>query len=70
MGTKDKHIRLTEKAGEMITTRDRNNCPSERDFINEAIISYADRMEMRKLVSEFRELKRITEKLYKTVGWQ
>ena len=70
MGTKDKHIRLTEKAWEMITNRDRNKFPSERDFINEAIISYADRMEMRKLVSELRELKRITEKLYRTVGWQ
>ena len=32
MGTKDKHIRLTEKAWEMITNRDRNKFPSERDF--------------------------------------
>ena len=70
MATNDKHIRLSEKALELVTNRDRKRFPMEKDFINEAIVSYADRMEMRKLAGEFRDLKRITEKLYKTVGWQ
>ena len=53
----------------MIRNRDRKKFPLERDFINEAIISYADRIEMKELSREFRDLKKVTEKLYKTVGW-
>lgn len=70
MGTREKHIRITEKAWELIKNRDRKKFPSEKDFINEAIITYADRMEMKKLAGEFRELRKTTEKLYRTVGWQ
>lgn len=66
---REKHLRITEQAHEIIKNRDRNKFPLERDFINEAIISYANRIEMRELSKEFKALKKITEKLYKTVGW-
>ena len=67
--TIEKHFRITEQAHEMIRNRDRKKFPLERDFINEEIISYADRIEIRELSREFKALKKITEKLYKTVGW-
>ena len=67
--TREKHLRITEEAYELIRNRDRAKFPLEKDFINEAIISYADRIEMRELSKEFKDLKKITEKLYKTVGW-
>lgn len=67
--TREKHLRITEQAHEIIKNRDRNKFPFERDFINEAIISYADRIEIREFSREFKALKKITEKLYKTVGW-
>jgi len=67
--TIEKHLRITEEAYELIRNRDRKKFPLERDFINEAIITYADRIEMRELSKEFKDLKKITEKLYKTVGW-
>ena len=67
--TIEKHLRITEQAHEIIRNRDRKRFPLERDFINEAIISYADRIEIRELSREFKALKKITEKLYKTVGW-
>ena len=67
---REKHIRITEEAYELIRNRDRNRFPLERDFINEAIISYADRIEMKELSREFKDLKKITESLYNTFGWQ
>jgi len=67
---REKHMRITDQAWEAVKNRDRKQFPTERDFINEAILTYADRIEVRKLVSEFKELRKITEKLYKTVGWQ
>ena len=70
MAQREKHMRITDQAWEVVRNRDRKQFPTERDFINEAILSYADRIEIRELVSEFKALKRITEKLYKTVGWQ
>ena len=70
MAQREKHMRITDQAWEVVKNRDRKKFPTERDFINEAILSYADRIEIRELVSEFKALKRITEKLYKTVGWQ
>ena len=68
MAQREKHMRITDQAWEVVKNRDRKKFPTERDFINEAILSYADRIEIRELVSEFKALKRITEKLYKTVG--
>lgn len=66
---REKHLRIAEQAHEIIRNRDRNRFPLERDFVNEAIISYADRIEIKELSREFKALKKITEKLYKTVGW-
>jgi hypothetical protein len=70
MAQREKHMRITDQAWEVVKNRDRKRFPTERDFINEAILTYADRMEMQKLSNEFKDLKRITERLYKTVGWQ
>ena len=69
MAQREKHMRITDQAWEVVKNRDRKKFPTERDFINEAILSYADRIEMRELSREFKDLKKVTEKLYKTVGW-
>lgn len=70
MGFIDKHFRITDKACEVINKRDRARFPCERDFVNEAIVTYEDRVEIRKLSDEFKELRKVTEKIYKTVGWK
>ena len=46
MALKEKHMRITDQAWDVVKARDRKRFPTERDFINEAILTYADRMKV------------------------
>ncbi len=70
MGYKDKHFRLTEEACEQIQERDNRRFPLERDFVNEAILSFGDRQCLESILKELQELRSYVEKTFENGGYR
>ena len=48
MGYVNKHLLLSEEACELIRNRSKNRFPLERDFVNEAVLTYEERITQEK----------------------
>ena len=70
MGYVDKHFRLTDEACQKIRERDTRRFPLERDFINEAILSFGDHETVEKTLEELRDLRESIEKVFVNIGWK
>ena len=70
MAYTDKHIRIGDDALQMIQERDKNRFPLERDFINEAILSFGDRQCQEKILTELRDLRNYVEKIFENGGYR
>ncbi|MBQ6392016.1 MAG: hypothetical protein IJH60_00740 [Eubacterium sp.] len=70
MGYVDKHFRLTEETCERIRERDTRRYPLERDYVNEAILSFGDRQCQEKILMELRELRNYVEKIFENGGYR
>lgn len=65
-----KHLSISEKTYEVIKRRDKKRFPLERDFIDEAILTYGERASLEELFKEIREVKEQVTQLNQTVGWE
>ena len=70
MGYVKKHLSLSEKAYELIQARDKKRFPMERDFIDEAITTYEERITQEKILREIRKVRDQITRLNQTVGWE
>jgi len=70
MGHIDKHLLLSEETCEVLRRRDKKRFPLERDFINEAVLSYGDRITQEKILKEIRKVREQITRLNQTVGWE
>lgn len=70
MGYVNKHFSLSENACEVIRERDKKRFPLERDFVNEAVLTYGERISQEKILREIRKVKEELKHLNQTVGWE
>lgn len=70
MGYVDKHFRLSEETCQKIKERDTRRFPLERDFINEAVLSYGDNAIAEQTLRELRDFKRNMETVFENIGWR
>lgn len=70
MAFTDKHIRIRDEALQMIQNRDKNRFPLERDFVNEAILSFGDRQCLENILKELQELRSYVEKTFENGGYR
>ncbi len=70
MGYVNKHFSLSQKACEVIRERDRKQFPLERDFVDEAVLTYGERISQDKILREIRKVKEELRHLNRTVGWE
>lgn len=66
----DRHYRLSKAAYEKICSRNLNRFPTEKDFVSEAVLSYEDRIRMKELSDQIRELAESIERMTKAMGWK
>ena len=70
MGYVDKHLLLSEKTCEVLSGRDKKRFPLERDFIDEAVLTYGERITQEKILKEIRKVSEQITRLNQTVGWE
>ena len=70
MGYVNKHLLLSEETCELIRNRSKNRFPLERDFVNEAVLTYEERITQEKILREIRKVRDQITRLNQTVGWE
>ena len=70
MGYVNKHFSLSQKTCEVIRERDRKRFPLERDFVDEAVLTYGERISQEKILREIRKVREELRHLNQTVGWE
>ena len=70
MGYVKKHLSISEKTWELIRGRDKKRFPLERDFIDEAVLTYTERITQEKILKEIRKVSEQITRLNQTVGWE
>ena len=70
MGYVNKHLLLSEETCELIRNRNKNQFPLERDFVNEAVLTYGERITQEKILREIRKVRDQITRLNQTVGWE
>ena len=50
----DKHFRISPEANEAIIKRDYKRFPLERDFVNEAILSYQNQSDLKTILDNMK----------------
>ena len=66
----DKHFRISPETNEAIKKRDSMRFPLERDFVNEAILSYQNQSDYKVILEKIDTLTEAMDRVNRIYGWK